>query len=453
MRRAAALLASIALLVGAPACGPESRFPSRSILLVCPWAVGGGTDRISRQLAAYLEADLDVPVNVLNATGGAGVTGHSRGARARPDGYTLTMMTVEINMLHWRRLTSISWRDFEPLLLLNRDAAALFVRSDAPWRDIAELTDEVRSRPGALTASGTATGGIWHLALAGWLTSVGLGAEAIRWVPSGGAGPSLQELNSGGVDVVCCSLPEARTLLLAGRIRALAVMSDDPAPGAEDVPTFRSQGVDWSMGGWRGIGVPPGTPSGRAAILRRALERVARGEVLVSGQAFPDLLRREWYDTSWEPPDAFRRRLERTDETLGRLLRSEAFASLRRSPVRPYAFPLILLGLLAVSLALLAVSRGRASPEARAALASLSAATRSGWIHFAEVLAAVALYALLAESIGFVLTAGAILLVLLVRLGNRWRTSLAVSVLMVPLVYELFAHILRVELPRGVLGW
>jgi tripartite-type tricarboxylate transporter receptor subunit TctC len=99
-------LASLILLVG---CGQQQPFPSRPITLICPWSAGGGTDRVSRQMAMQLERRLGVPVNVINATGGSGVTGLTRGARSRPDGSTLMMMTVELSMLHWRGLTTITY--------------------------------------------------------------------------------------------------------------------------------------------------------------------------------------------------------------------------------------------------------------------------------------------------------------------------------------------------------
>ena len=157
-------------VIGFPGCRDKADYPSQPITLVCPWAVGGGTDRISRLVALYLEQDLGVPVNVVNVTGGGGVTGHRYVARARPDGYSMMMMTVEINMLHWRNLTHLSWKDFQPVALINEDAAALFGLADEKrWTDLASLTRYVSMNPGQLTASGTATGGIWHLAMAGWL--------------------------------------------------------------------------------------------------------------------------------------------------------------------------------------------------------------------------------------------------------------------------------------------
>ncbi len=77
---------AVLLALSLPACAGRRPFPEAPILIVCPWAAGGGTDRVARQLAVLLEQDLGVPVNVVNATGGDGVTGHSRGALARPDG-------------------------------------------------------------------------------------------------------------------------------------------------------------------------------------------------------------------------------------------------------------------------------------------------------------------------------------------------------------------------------
>ena len=128
------------LLIG---CGAEDSYPGRPITLVCPRAAGGGTDRVSRQIAVHLENDLGVPVNVINATGGRGVTGYSRGLHARPNGYTMILSTVELNMMHWIGLTGLTYRDGIPLMSLNEDSAAIVVRTDAPWQTLEEL--EVRA--------------------------------------------------------------------------------------------------------------------------------------------------------------------------------------------------------------------------------------------------------------------------------------------------------------------
>ena len=159
--RSAALVACV---LAASACASAGRFPSAPILLVCPWAAGGGTDRIARQIAVLLEQDLGVPINVVNVTGGDGVTGHSRGALARADGHTLTLVTVEIASLHWRGMTNISPDDYAPVGLVNEDAAAVFVRADAPWRTLADLEKAIREKPRscARRAQPPAASGTWR---------------------------------------------------------------------------------------------------------------------------------------------------------------------------------------------------------------------------------------------------------------------------------------------------
>ncbi|HLU47044.1 MAG TPA: tripartite tricarboxylate transporter substrate binding protein, partial [Planctomycetota bacterium] len=344
MNGAARTLLVLALASLPWGCASDDAWPSSPITIVCPWSAGGGTDQVSRQIALYLEEDLGVPVAVVNAVGGAGVTGHATGARARPDGTTLLMATVELNMLHWRDLTRLTWEDYAHLALLNRDAAAIFVRSDSPWSTAAELLDAARTTPGRLRASGTSTGGIWHLALAGWLVSEGLPPDAIRWISSAGAGPSLNELASRGVDVVCASVPEARSFLEGSKdrpavARALGVMSERPVRGYESIPTFPSLGFDWTLEGWRGLVAPKGTPEPIVAKLRASLERILLGEVKAGDRTFVEAMRAQTFDASWGRADEFRTLLAATDEKLGRLLTSPDFVALDDKSFPLHAFP------------------------------------------------------------------------------------------------------------------
>jgi tripartite-type tricarboxylate transporter receptor subunit TctC len=431
---------AIALGLLAASCRGDKAFPSAPILLVCPWSAGGGTDRVARQMAALLEQDLRVPVNVVNATGGDGVTGHSRGALARADGYTLTLVTIEITTLHWRGMTTVSPQDFAPVGLVNRDAGAVFVRADAPWKTLRDLEDAIRAQPGRLRASGTATAGIWHLGLAGWLAAVGLTPRHVLWVSIAGSSPSLQELMAGGIDMVSCSLPEAQALLLAGRIRSLGVMSEARLPQFPDVPTFREQGVDWTLGTLRGIGAPVDTPPDRVRVLAEAVQRVTLGE------AYQSAMKRAGFTPVHQDPAAFSATLTETDARLGALLRSEAFRGLESRQFGPMFFPKALLAaLVLVLLGLAATARREASPTA-------PAAPGAGW-RFAEVVLWIVLYLALAEWLGFIVTAGLLLLAHLLRLGTRPTVAFPLAAVLVPLVYHLFAVILRVPLPRGLLGW
>lgn len=431
----------LSTLVALAGCQKDGTYPQRPIVLLCPWSAGGGSDSVSRQLATLLERDLGVPVNVINATGGAGVTGHIRGALARPDGYTVTLVTVELNMLHWRQLTNITHRDYEPLALVNRDAAALFVRDDAPWRTVGELVQAIRKRPRGLRASGTAFGGIWHVALAGWLTRSGLNADDLVWISINGAAPSLQELLAGGVAVACCSVAEARSLMDAERIRCLAVMADRRSEAAADVPTLKEQGVDWSMGTWRGLAAPRGLPSARTEMLAAAIRRV------VTSDEYLVFMRNSGFGASFEPPDRFAAELVRTDRQFGTIFNSPAFDSVRKEQFGPMLFPTLLAASgLIVLLAMATTGRMPGS-------GTTMAVTRAGLLRIGLVLVWVTLYVLLADTVGFVVVAAALTWFMMWRLGVRPIVAAGIVVVLVPAVYQVFAVGLRVPLPRGWLDF
>lgn len=441
-------LAALLLIPIAMGCSRDQTYPSRPITLICPWAAGGGTDRVSRQMAVLLEQKLGQPVNVVNATGGKGVTGHSRGLQARPDGYTLTMMTLELSTMHWVGLTDLSYKDCEPIMSLNEDYAAIFVKNDAPWSSVLELEEAIRANPGTLTASGTAVGGAWHLAFAGWMNAANLSPDAATWIPSQGSNPSLQQLMSGGVDIVCCSLPEARTLLEGGEIRALGLMSPRRAFGFEDVATFEEQGRACSLGGWRGLGVPKGTSEEIVQTLVKAAKEIVTEE---PGEgSFAQFMDTQKFDRTWRPENEFWTFLEETDSQMGELLSSESMKSVSEDRFEPMAYPGIVSGLLLLTLTGVVYTQlksGRSPSES-----DTTENSAAGLINAFFVLGAVICYTLVAETAGFILTAGSLLLVLMLRLGTRPTLAIPVALILIPIVYLIFAFGLRVPLPQGWLG-
>ncbi|MGW8179385.1 MAG: tripartite tricarboxylate transporter substrate-binding protein, partial [bacterium] len=288
------------------------------------------------------------------------------------------------------------------------------------------------------------------LALVGWLSAMKLDVDAIRWIPMNGAGPSLQELLSGGLDLVCCSLPEAGTLLEAGEVRCLGVMSEERVEGHEEVPTFREYGADWSIGGWRGIGLPKNTPQAIVDQVAQALERVVTGDTKVGNATFPGLMRLQGFNVTYANPDSFRISLDQTDRALGAVLKGKDFSSLSKGPVDSMRFPKILFTALgAILLALLLRKRERRTAND----AEADSTSGSGIVNAIEAVLCVVLFIWFAESVGFVLTSALIVTYLLWRLGARLLVSFAIAIILVPLVYELFANVLRVPLSRGMLGW
>jgi len=314
-RRAVILALS---LLGGLALGQA--YPSRPITIIVPWAAGGGTDLVARALATVLQKELGQPVQVVNRTGGGGVVGHLAIAQARPDGYTVGMGTVEITMLHWMGVTPLTYRDFTPIALVNYDAAAITVRKDAPWNSLEDFIADVRRNPGRYKASGTARGGIWDLARAGFLKALGLPESAIPWVPSQGASPALQELLAGGVDVVFNSLAEVSALLKAGQVKTLAVMAENRNPEFPDIPTLKERGINWTIGAWRGIMGPKGMPPAAVNRLEAAIAKA------VQDPEFIALLKPGGFGIRYLSRQEFAHSLEQEDKKMGELLKAVGLA-------------------------------------------------------------------------------------------------------------------------------
>lgn len=275
MKRRSLLRLAASLALACSFGTAHAEWPERPITLIVPWAAGGGTDATARIVGSLLEKELGQPVNVVNRAGGNGVVGHQAIASARPDGYTLGMITVEISMMHHQGLTKLNPRDYTPLGLMNVDPAAVTVSAESPYKNMDDLIKAVKANPGKLKASGTGQGGIWHLALAGMLKDLKLDQSAVPFVPSNGAAPAMLELAAGGIDIVTAALPEARSLIDAGKARPIAVMSDSQSALYPDVPTLKSAtGSDWTIGVWRGIAGPKGLPSDVQKRMEVALKKI-----------------------------------------------------------------------------------------------------------------------------------------------------------------------------------
>jgi len=298
-----------------PAVSDAQAKITRPVQLICPWAAGGGTDRVARMVGILLEKELGQPVTVVNRTGGGGAVGHTAGATASPDGHTLTIVTVELAMMHWMGLTPLTYKEFAPAALVNIDAAGVQVAMNAPWKSVKELLDYVKANPGKAKASGTAKGGIWDLARAGMLKTAGIPVDAMPWVPSTGAATGLQEMVAGGVQVVTASLVEGRPLIDAKKVRALANMAEARDPVFADVPTLKELGYNWTMGAWRGFALPKNTPADVLAIYEKAFDKI------VKSKEFVDFMKAGPFGILYKPSAEFGKFLAEQDATFGVLMK------------------------------------------------------------------------------------------------------------------------------------
>jgi tripartite-type tricarboxylate transporter receptor subunit TctC len=314
--RALAALAALAFAGVALAAYPE-----RPITLIVPWAAGGGTDATARIIGTLLEKELGQPVNVVNRTGGSGVVGHSAIAGAPPDGYTIGIITVEIGMMHWQGLTDLTGASYTPLGLVNADPAGVEVAADAPYKTLDDLLKAIKANPGKMKASGTGQGGIWHLALAGMLQDLKMDPASVPWVPSNGAAPGLQDLVAGGVQIAPVSLPEARSLIDAGKVKSLAVMADKPAALYPNIPTLKAAtGSNWTMAAWRGIVAPKGIPNDVRDKLAATVQKVA------NSKDYHDFMNSRGFGVVYAGPQEFGTFMAKSDAELGATMKAVGIA-------------------------------------------------------------------------------------------------------------------------------
>jgi tripartite-type tricarboxylate transporter receptor subunit TctC len=319
--RALSRLAVVALAAALPFGASAQSYPNRPITFVVPWGAGGGTDTTARYFAAQLEKELGQPVNVVNRTGGSGVVGHSAIAQAPADGYTIGMITVEISMMHWQGLTDLAPASYTPLALVNADPAGFTVKADSPFKSVKEVLDYAKANPGKLKASGTGQGGIWHLALAGLLNDAKIPQSAMPWVPSNGAAPAMQDLAAGGVDVVTCSLPEARALIDAGKAKPLAVMDSKKSDLFPNVPTMKeAAGSGWTVSAWRGIAGPKGLPKDVETKLVTAIKKIW------DSKEFKDFASSKGYGTAWAAQGDFAAFMAKGDADMGVVMKAAGLA-------------------------------------------------------------------------------------------------------------------------------
>ncbi|MCB9938429.1 MAG: tripartite tricarboxylate transporter TctB family protein [Planctomycetaceae bacterium] len=417
-----------------------SEYPARTVTVVCPWSPGGGTDRVSRFWAGALEKEFGQPFVVVNRTGGAGAVGHFSSAYAKPDGYTIGMITFELSTMHRMRISRLTFEDYECLLQVNADPAAIIVRNDAPWQTLGELLDDIRSQPGKLRMSGTATGGAWDLARAGLLQAADLPIESVVWVPHPGSAPSLLELMGGHLDVVCCSVPEVASQLENNQIRVLAVMAEERMSDYPELLTAKEQGTDWVAVGWRGLALPNGTPR---EIVDLLAERCAK---IAASDDYREFMQKNGFGIAIRTKSDFTNFLREQDEQWKSVVEAAGYDKglTGNNDPGPHALPwALLVGLVAVGGWELA--RGTrtedASPPGERSFAKLTVVCIALIVYVAGV-----------AWLGFAVSTFVFVAVTTWKLGAQfWSALLAASVILA-IVWVLFVFAFQVQLPTGVFG-
>lgn len=271
-KKVSIIIASVGLIVAVMIPSVfAADFPAKDITLVCPWSAGGGTDTLSRALVKNAKEYFGVNVNVVNKTGGMGAIGMGDAANAKPDGYTVGMLTTQLSTYGMLGLAELSYRDYDLLMLLNQSVGAIAVQPDSEWKTMKDLMEYAKANPGKVSVGHSGAGGSWHLAMASVASAYGV---EFNYVPFDGAAPTRTALLGGHIDVGTGGVDELLQLYQSEQIRVLGISATERSAAMPDVPTFTEAGyASDPISDWRGLGAPKGVDPEIREILEKGFQK------------------------------------------------------------------------------------------------------------------------------------------------------------------------------------
>ena len=298
-RRAALCLAATGLAAVSMAGHAQTTWPSKPVTLIVPFPAGGGTDAFARPLAAQFAKQTGKQLVIDNRGGAGGTLGASIASRAAPDGYTLFMGAVHhaIAPSVYPKLDYDIEKDFVPIALVANVPQVLVVNPKNIPGDFKAFMAQVKANPGKLNYGSAGAGTSHHLA--GELFKQQT-KTFITHIPYKGAGPALQDLMAGNVDMVFDGLGSSAGHIKGGRIKALMVSGNKRNPAFPDVPHAAELGLpEYTVTTWYGIWAPKGTPADVQARVVEELRRAGAAEELkvawaANGAEFPNLVQQQF---------------------------------------------------------------------------------------------------------------------------------------------------------------
>lgn len=271
----------------------EPGWPTKPVSLVVPFPAGGGTDTFARPLSAQFSKLTGKSLVIDNRGGAGGNLGAGVAAKAAPDGYTLFMGAVHHSIAPsmYPKLDYDLERDFIPLAIVASVPHVLVVNPKNMPGDYKAFMEQVKTKPGRFNY-GSAGGGTSHH-LAGELFKLQT-KTFITHIPYRGAGPALQDLIAGNVDMMFDGLGSSAQHIKGGRIKALMVSGNKRNPAFPDIPCAAELGLpDYNVTTWYGLWTPKGTP---ADVQARAIEEVRKA-------AATDEIKTSWANSGAEFPN------------------------------------------------------------------------------------------------------------------------------------------------------
>jgi len=278
------LTTAAACAVLAVATPARAEWPERPVTLIAVAGAGGGSDYTMRLLARELEENTGQPFNVINQGQGGGVIGYTTYSTAAKDGYTLGQLSpfAQFKLLGQADFTSES---FTPIAQFNADPAAVHVAANSKIKSLKDIVATLKADPSSLKIScGGTCSASWDIPFVSLMLEEGVDVAKLNLIPAQGSAAGLQELVSGGIDIVLCSIPETDSLTSAGLVKTIGVLSAKRLEKYPDVPTAEEEtGKAVTGGTWRGIAGPAGMDPALVARIEAALHKAFDSERFQTG--------------------------------------------------------------------------------------------------------------------------------------------------------------------------
>jgi tripartite-type tricarboxylate transporter receptor subunit TctC len=262
----------VAPLLARPALAQDS-FPSRPLRMIVPFGPGGANDIVARLMQPVLQQRLGQPVVIENRAGATGNIGMEAAARSAPDGYTMVLSNagaVAVNPNVFPQMTWHPIRDFASVTLVVETPNIVVVNPSVPVRTLAEFVAYARARPGQLNYGSAGSASQNRLEMEVFAKAQGL--QVVNVPYRGGAGPALNDLIAGHLQIMLTTVPTAFAAVQSGRARPLAVTTAQRFPGLPEVPTMAELGFpQHTSSSWQGMHVAAGTPP---AVVQRLFDAI-----------------------------------------------------------------------------------------------------------------------------------------------------------------------------------
>ena len=237
-------------------------YPSKPIRVIVPFAPGGSTDIVARVVTSKMSDILGKPMVIENKGGAGGALGATEAARAKPDGYTLSIATVSTMAVNPAfKPTGLGYdalKDFAPVVNFANVPNVLEVNPKFPSKDFKSFLEEVKANPGKFSYGSSGTCGVLHLAGEAFKQTT---KTDIVHVPYRGSGPAVTDAVGGQIQILFDNLPSSLPQIQGGNLRPLAIAWKERLPALKDVPTFAELGYEnLNQPVWYGLLAPTGTP-------------------------------------------------------------------------------------------------------------------------------------------------------------------------------------------------